>query len=240
MPSSHPVLSSVFITGTDTGIGKTTVSCALLAALAAHGARFAGMKPVASGCERTPEGLRNADAEALIALSQPRPAYAACNPLAFAAPIAPHLAAADAGTPITLEPLLQAYALLAGAADGVVVEGIGGWRVPLSDTLMQADLVRALGLPVILVVGLRLGCLNHALLSAAAIVADGCALAGWIGNRIDPAMERVEDNLATLRTRLPVPCFGVLPHGVDPRDRAATRQLETACAWFGSASDLPR
>jgi dethiobiotin synthetase len=201
----------VFITGTDTGIGKTLVSATLLAALNANGCRAVGMKPVASGCVQTPLGLRNDDAETLIAHSVGTPDYALVNPYALHDPIAPHLAAADASIEIQIEPILAAFTALPTNVDCVVVEGVGGWCVPFSASRMQADLVRALKLPVILVVGLRLGCLNHALLSARAIIADGCNLIGWIGNRIDPDMARVEDNIATLRARLPAPCLGVLP-----------------------------
>ncbi len=202
-----------FVTGTDTGIGKTHASCAILAALRARGLRATGMKPVASGSRVTAEGLRNEDAEALIAASDPVPEYADCNPLAFEPPIAPHLAALLAGRPITLAPLRAAQARLAAAADRVVVEGVGGWSVPFSDSLDQADLVRELDLPVVLVVGLRLGCLNHARLSARAISADGCRLAGWIANRIDPEMDLADDNIATLRARIDAPLLGILPHG---------------------------
>ena len=202
----------VFVTGTDTGIGKTHASVALLRAHRAHGRNAIGMKPVASGCRETSQGLRNDDAEALIGASAPAPAYALCNPFALPLAIAPHLAARDADIEITLDPIVDAYRKLAAIADRVVVEGVGGWAVPLSDTLMQADLVRALGLPVVLVVGLRLGCINHALLSARTIVADGCVLAGWIANRIDPAMAFADANLATLRARIDAPLLGVLPH----------------------------
>jgi dethiobiotin synthetase len=204
------VSRGVFVTGTDTGIGKTYAAVALLAGLRARGLRAAGMKPVASGCRVTPHGLRNDDAEALIAASAPAPAYADCNPYAFEPAIAPHVAAHEAGEEVRLDPIRDAHARVARGADRVVVEGVGGWLAPLSDSLMQADLARALELPVILVVGLRLGCLNHALLSARAIRADGCALAGWIANRIDPAMQRCEENLATLRARLDAPLLGVL------------------------------
>jgi len=211
---------SVFIAGTDTGIGKTHVAAALLAALGRRGRRACGMKPVASGCAATASGLRNADAELLIAHGGGTPAYAAVNPYAFAPPIAPHLAAMQAGVEIRLEPIQAAFAALSAAADCMVVEGVGGWAVPLSATLMQADLVRSLRLPVILVVGLRLGCINHALLSARAIAADDCELLGWIGNRIDPAMAHVDGNIATLCGRLRAPCLGVLSHRV-PADIAA-------------------
>ena len=203
----------VFVTGTDTGIGKTWSSCVLIAALRARGLRAIGMKPVASGCLATVQGLRNEDARALIAASDPAPTYADCNPVAYAPAIAPHLASAIAGEPIVLQPLLDAYARLARDADRIVVEGVGGWAVPFSANLMQADLVRALDLPVILVVGLRLGCLNHALLSARAIERDGCVLAGWIANRIDPDMPFVRENIDTLRVRVGAPLLGVLDHG---------------------------
>ena len=202
----------VFVTGTDTGIGKTWASCVLLAALRARGLRTVGMKPVASGCIATPTGLRNEDAEALIASSDPTPAYTDCNRFALAESIAPHIAARASGIEITLAPMLAAYARVADGAAHIVVEGVGGWMVPFSETLMQADLVRALDVPVILVVGLRLGCINHALLSVRAIRDDGCILAGWIANRIDPAMACADANLATLRERIAAPLLGVLDH----------------------------
>jgi dethiobiotin synthetase len=208
--------TGVFVTGTDTGIGKTRVSTALVRAHRACGRRAIGMKPVASGCRETPDGLRNEDAEALIAASDPAPPYALCNPYALAPPIAPHIAARDAHVEIALDPIVNAYRMLAGMADRVVVEGVGGWSVPLSDALLQADLVRALELPVVLVVGLRLGCINHALLSARAIAADGCPLIGWIANRIDPEMVRVDANLDTLRARIDAPLLGVLAHAPRP------------------------
>jgi dethiobiotin synthetase len=213
----------VFITGTDTGIGKSLVSATLLAAFNGGGQRAVGMKPIASGCRPTPAGLRNDDAELLIAHSAGHPDYAQVNPYALPEAIAPHLAAAHAGVQIRIDRCAGAFAALCANAERVVVEGVGGWAVPLSAELMQADLVRALGVPVILVVGLRLGCLNHALLTARAIVEDGCELAGWIGNRIDPQMECAEENLATLRARLRAPCLGVLPHASapDPQQMAA-------------------
>jgi dethiobiotin synthetase len=139
-----------------------------------------------------------------------------CNPFALPLAIAPHLAAREAGIEIALAPIEAAYRQLGAMADRVVVEGVGGWSVPLSDSIMQADLVRALGLPVVLVVGLRLGCLNHALLTARAIVLDGCALAGWIANRIDPDMVHAEANLDTLRTRIAAPLLGVIAHADEP------------------------
>ena len=187
----------MFVTGTDTGVGKTLASCTLLHALRARGLRAVGMKPLASGSEATPGGLRNDDALALQAASDPRPAYEDLNPFALPA-------------------ILAAHARLAAQADTVVVEGVGGWMAPLATDLMQADLVRALELPVVLVVGLRLGCLNHAYLSARAIEADGCRLVGWIGTGVDRDMLRIDENRALLAARLPVPCLGWLPWQASP------------------------
>ena len=218
--------TSFYVTGTDTGIGKTVASTALLHALRARGLRAVGMKPVASGCSNVGPGWRNDDALALLAASAPPPAYADLNPYALPLPLAPELAAHDAGVAIDLTVLTAAYARLQAQAEMVVVEGVGGWAAPLSSTLDQADLVRALGLPVVLVVGLRLGCLNHAILSARAIAADGCRLVGWIGNAIDPGMDRREDNLRILQARLPAPCWGVLPYR-SPADAAALARLLT-------------
>jgi dethiobiotin synthetase len=219
----------VFVTGTDTGIGKTRASVAMLHALRVRGLRASGMKPVASGCESTPDGLRNDDALALIAASDPAPDYATCNPFAFAPPIAPHVAARAAGRTIEAAPILAAYAAIAASADRVVVEGVGGWMAPLSDTLMQAGLVHALDLQVVLVVGLRLGCLSHALLSERAIAGDGCRLAGWIANRVDPAMLAADANLDTLRTRIAAPLLGVLELAPDrPPTLAAVARARAA------------
>jgi dethiobiotin synthetase len=208
----HENTKAVFIAGTDTGIGKTYVSCALLQALRAEGLRAVGMKPVASGCMTTPAGLRNDDALALIDASEPRPDYATCNPFAFTEAVSPHLAAAAERAEVTLAPIKAAFAQLAHNADVVLVEGVGGWLAPLSPSLEANALPQALGLPVILVVGLRLGCLNHAQLTACAILADGCTLLGWIGNAVDPAMQRRDDNLDSLRRLLPAPCLGVIEH----------------------------
>ena len=207
-----------YVTGTDTGIGKSFASTVLLHALRLHGLRAAGMKPVASGCEATADGWRNEDALALQQASDPRPAYADVNPFALPNPLAPELAAADAGVAIELDPIMQAHARLAAGTDTVVVEGVGGWAAPITATIDQVDIVRALDLPVVLVVGLRLGCINHARLSARAIAADGVRLACWIANTIDPAMARMDDNFAILQRVLPAPCWGRLPHvpGADP------------------------
>jgi dethiobiotin synthetase len=219
-------MQGVFVSGTDTGIGKTCASTALLHALRARGLRASGMKPVASGCRATPQGLRNDDAEALLAASDPVPDYADCNPYALAEPIAPHIAARLAGVEIDIDTARAACARIAANADRVVVEGVGGWAVPFSAQSMQVDLVRALGLPVVLVVGLRLGCLNHALLSHAAIAADGCVLAGWIANRLEPAMPFAESNLHALQARIDAPLLGVIEHAHAFDARAAARLLD--------------
>lgn len=220
--------AGVFVSGTDTGIGKTHVSCALLRNLQAQGVEAIGMKPVASGCESTAHGLRNGDALCLIAASGHQADYASINPYAFADPIAPHLAAADSNVSIELIPITAAYRHLQAEADFVVVEGVGGWLAPLGDSLMQADIVRTLDLPVLLVVGMRLGCLNHALLTARAIEADGCRLIGWIGNRIDPDMQRIEDNIESLKRRIQAPLLGMVEHGGHCRIASGVDSLDAA------------
>jgi len=218
----------LYVTGTDTGIGKSVASAALLHVLRARGLRAVGMKPVASGCERTPQGWRNEDALALLEASDPRPAYEDINPYALPQPLAPELAAADAGVKIELATIVSAHQRLAAQADAVVVEGVGGWAAPLSASLEQVDVVRALRLPVVLVVGLRLGCISHARLSARAIAADGVQLIGWIANDIDPAMARRDDNFAILQRVLPVPCWGRLPFAVLPDPRVLANELAPA------------
>ncbi|MDB6162875.1 MAG: dethiobiotin synthetase, partial [Xanthomonadaceae bacterium] len=202
-----------YVTGTDTGIGKTVVSVALLHVLRARGSRAIGMKPVASGCtlhagDDDPAGWRNEDALALQAASDPRPRYAQLNPYALPLPLAPELAARDAGIQVELQAIIDAHGKLQAMAADVGVEGVGGGAAPLSAHLMQADVVQALDIPVVLVVGLRLGCLNHAILSAQAIAADGCRLVGWIGNAIDPHMERRDAHRALLEARIDAPCCG--------------------------------
>jgi dethiobiotin synthetase len=230
------MMHAVYVTGTDTGTGKSLASASLLAALNARGLRSVGMKPVASGCEYTQAGLRSEDAELLIAHSAGIPDYDCVNPYAFADPIAPHLAACDAGIEIGLPRIETAFAALSTHMQCVVVEGVGGWMAPLGPHLMQADLVRALRLPVILVVGLRLGCLNHALLTARAIRDDGAELIGWIGSSVDAQMARREDNLATLRERLGIPCLGVLPHSAAPDPAALATHLAGAVELINSTS----
>lgn len=207
--------TSVFITGTDTGVGKTRVASALLLAGRRAGLRALGMKPVASGAELCCGQWVNDDVVQLLAAAGVAVDPDLVNPFRFEPAIAPHLAARLAGVEITLAPILSAHAALAAGSDWLVVEGVGGWAVPLSPTLMQADLVRALALPVILVVGIRLGAINHALLSAAAIRADGLELAGFIANRIEPALPAADQVVQSIAARIGVPLLADLDHGAD-------------------------
>ncbi|MFP5427293.1 MAG: dethiobiotin synthase [Gammaproteobacteria bacterium] len=201
-----------FIAGTDTDVGKTTIAAGLLHAARLQGLSTLGAKPVASGCAVTAKGLRNADAQALIDESTFKLAYEQVNPFAFEPAIAPHLAAREAGVALGVPALLAAMqTVLKQGADFTLIEGAGGWRVPLSDQANLSDLAIALKLPVILVVGVRLGCINHALLSAEAIARDGLQLAGWVANIIEPRTSRLEENLASLAERLPAPCLGRVP-----------------------------
>jgi dethiobiotin synthetase len=216
-----------FITGTDTGVGKTFTAQVLLAALRQRGLRAVGMKSVASGCQRTPQGLRSDDALALLAEGAVAADYRDVNPYAFEPAVAPHLAA---GTePIRPERIRTHFENLQRLAPWTVVEGIGGWLVPISPDQTMADVARVLQLPVILVVGLRLGCLNHALLTAQAIERSGLPLAGWIANSLDPAMALREENIRALQTRLPAPLLAQFPHlpsGIAPGSLASSLALD--------------
>ncbi|MCB1560480.1 MAG: dethiobiotin synthase [Xanthomonadales bacterium] len=204
----------IYVTGTDTAVGKTVTSCALVARARRDGRRCAGFKPVASGCEQTPDGWRNSDALALQAAGEADIAYEDINPYALPLPQAPEIAAREAGVTLQLDVMLAAANRLSAQVDALVVEGVGGWDAPFAEDIEQRDLARALDLPVVLVIGLRLGCINHARLTARAIVADGFRLAGWIGNRVDPRFTAAEDNLAILRRHLDAPCLGVIPHAL--------------------------
>jgi dethiobiotin synthetase len=195
--------AGLFVTGTDTGVGKTRVAVALLRALAGEGRHAVGMKPVAAGI--APGAAANADVDALRAAGNVVAPPADVNPFCYAPPIAPHVAAAEAGQPIRLETIVAAYERLAQRADVVVVEGAGGALVPLGGGADMLDIAAALRLPVLLVVGIRLGCLNHALLSELAIRGRGLRLAGWVANRVDPAMERADDSVRTLDALLGSP-----------------------------------
>jgi len=209
----------LFVTGTDTGIGKTFVGVGLLHGLRRLGLRAAGMKPVASGSEADAAGnLKNADARALQAASFGDWDYETINPYALSDPIAPHIAAQREGREIEAEPLLAAYRRLAAASDLVVVEGVGGWRVPFSATLQVRDLVTALDLSVLLVVGLRLGCINHALLTAESLIADGVRLSGWVANHAEADYDTVPETLETLAERISLPLLGEVPAGATTAD----------------------
>ena len=199
-----------FVTGTDTGIGKTRFAVALICALQQRGLKVAAMKPVAAGCEAMDGRCTNEDVLALSQAADVKADLACINPYAFMPPIAPHIAAAQTGTTIALDKIVSAYSALAAQADAVVVEGAGGLCVPLNSRYDIADLVAALDLPLILVVGMRLGCLNHALLTAEVIARRGLQWAGWVGNILDPEMPALEENIATLEMRLPSLSLGRL------------------------------
>lgn len=200
-----------FITGTDTAVGKTTVTLGLMRALAQRGFTVSGMKPVASGCQRTAEGLRNRDAEMLRQHCSMPIAYELVNRYAFDPPIAPHLAAKQAGVEIELDAISQDFQRLDDKSDFTLVEGIGGWAVPLNDHERISHLVRRMAIPVILVVGLRLGCINHALLSAEAIGNDGVPLLGWVANGIDDHYRNSDQTLYTLSAQISAPLLDFVP-----------------------------
>lgn len=201
----------VFITGTDTEIGKTVVARLLTAALVRAGETVAVMKPVAAGCDKTPEGLRNADALELMSVSNATIDYDLVNPYALAPPVSPHLAAAEAGVDIELGRIRECYESLASMASWVVVEGVGGWCVPLSPDATVADMAPALDLPVVMVVGMRLGCLNHALLTDQSIRASGARLLGWVANCAAPDDFGLDQCIETLETRISAPLLAVVP-----------------------------
>lgn len=213
---------SYFITGTDTGVGKTLVSCALLHAFAAQSKQVVGFKPVAAGCD---DDYHNEDAQYLRAASTVAASYGQINPYCFSLAIAPHLSARHAGVCIDFSRILTAYAELAGQADEVVVEGVGGFCVPLNDKQDSADLAQALQLPVIMVVGMRLGCLNHALLTLRAIGDSQLKCAGWVANVIDADMPALQQNIEALRERIEVPLLGVIPYQAHPDSRAVAAFL---------------
>ena len=218
-----------FITGTDTGVGKTLVAVSLTRALVARGLRVAVMKPVAAGTVHTPTGEFNDDALDLLAVSNVRAPYEDVNPWLLEMPASPHLAARAEGVTIRHDRILDAFGRLAGASDLVLAEGAGGWLAPISATETMADIAAKLGLPVLLVVGLRLGCLNHALLTRDAIRARGLSLAGWIANKLQAEMPLASDNIETLSTRFGMAPLAVVPIGSDLRS-------EPAPAWATEAA----
>ena len=202
-----------FITGTDTNVGKTLIACALLHGFAAQGQRAIGMKPIAAGCDQF--GLHE-DVEHLIAASNVLADRQLINPYFFAPAVAPHIAAQQAGVKINLSSIVKCYTALSEQADVVIVEGAGGFMVPLNDHEDSADLASQLGLPIILVVGMRLGCLNHALLTVQAIAARGLLLAGWVANCVEPEMAILNENISALGQRISAPLVGIVPYQVQP------------------------
>jgi dethiobiotin synthetase len=231
-------MNGLFITGIDTGVGKTLVGCALLRALAARNERVAGLKPLSAGSEDTPEGPRHADALALQAAANVELPYERVNPVVLAPPIAPHIAAAEAGIELRVADLAGKVLAPAIEADRVLVEGVGGWMVPLSTAETTEDLARVLGFPVILVVALRLGCLNHALLTADRVRRAGLPLAAWVATEPDPDSgpdfgsdsggARRDENFETLEIMLGAPCLGRIPHLEPPDPVAAARYLDVS------------
>ena len=229
MPAPRAATGSgrgVFIAGTDTGVGKTLVSCALLRGLAAAGLRAAGMKPVAAGARRRGGVWHNDDVEQLRAAGSVDLPRRWTNPYCFAPPVAPHVAAREAGETIRMAVIRRSYLRIVASADVVVVEGVGGLLVPLGRRLDAAEIPSRLGLPVVLVVGLRLGCLNHALLTADALQSRGLVFAGWVANDIDPRMSRRMQNLDALCKRLGAPLLGHVRHARNPRPELVVRTLD--------------
>lgn len=216
-----------FITGTDTEVGKTWFTLALMQAFQAKGMMVAGMKPVASGCEETIAGPRNADALSIQTQATTVNDYSVINPYAFVPPIAPHIAAALKGTEINIDRIARAYARLSGQNDVVIVEGVGGWRVPLTGGASLADMVHALNLPVILVVGMRLGCINHAFLTAETIVSDGLSLVGWVASHLNVSLPESDSILHTLTEAIPAPLLGILPYLQTFDAAVLARQINT-------------
>ena len=229
VPHPSPLVPhGIFVAGTDTGVGKTLIAAALLRALAGSGMRVVGMKPVAAGCAPTAHGLRNEDVAALTGAANVEAPMDLINPYRFEPAIAPHIAAAKAGVTISLARIRDAFVALSAMAQWVVVEGAGGMLVPLNDREDFADLARLLDLPVVLVVGMRLGCLNHALLTVEAIRRRGLRLSGWVANCLETAMPAFEENVHALRRRLGAPLLGTVPFGTQDAGLAASfLDLET-------------
>ena len=217
-----------FVTGTDTEIGKTLVSAAILHKLAASGRRACGMKPVAAGAGMIDGELHNEDADMLRAAGNVHLPSSITTPFMLKEPAAPHIAAAREGVTIEPVPILAAYAEIQAASDAVVVEGVGGFRVPFNDDFDSADLATQLNLPVILVVGLRLGCISHALLTVEAIVSRGLVLAGWVANTVDPDMRFERENIEALEQRIPAPLLGHVPRLENPTAQAAAAYIDLA------------
>ena len=220
-------MSKFFVAGTDTGVGKSIVSAGLLKAASDQGKTTLGLKPIAAGCDETPEGLRNEDAVLLQQYSTEKVAYELVNPIALKEPMAPHIAAAREGKRLSIQ---RTVGYVRGAmttkAGLTLVEGAGGWRVPLNQVENMGHLVKALDLPVILVVGIRLGCINHALLTAETIVRDGVKIAGWVANMVEPDMLVKDENIGTLRAMFRFPLLGEIPYLPEPSVEAVAEKLD--------------
>lgn len=238
--SGGPHRFACFVTGTDTEIGKTLTSSALLHALVRTGVRACGMKPVAAGAELRDGIWHNDDADRLIAAGNVSMLASLTTPYLLKEAAAPHIAAELEGVVIEPVPILAAYLELAAASDAVVVEGVGGFRVPLSAGFDTADLARQLELPVVLVVGLRLGCINHALLTVEAIVARGLVLAGWVANELADEMNFADENIEALIELIPAPLLGRVPRLAQPSAAAAAEHLNFSCLpnWPGNHTHI--
>ena len=215
-----------FITGTDTGVGKTLISAALIHSLRNQNIRASGMKPIASGCIETDHGLKNEDADMLLQASNVDAEYDLICPYRFLPPIAPHIAAQGQGTVISIEHIMECYHRLQSCSDTVVVEGVGGWQVPLDEHKSMSDLAIELDLPVIIVVGGRLGCINHAVLTADSVLASGLSVAGWEFNQIDPDMQKIAAVKQTLQHKMPAPLIADIPWQKNPAAREISIQLD--------------
>lgn len=211
------MIPAYFVTGTDTGSGKTTIASALIRHFVDQGRKTVGMKPIASGCERINDQLVNEDVTALIQASNVIAPLTLVNPYHFMPAIAPHIAASQVGIHIDMDVILTAYRQLSALTDIVVVEGAGGFLVPVNSHQTLADLAVQLNIPIILVVGMRLGCINHALLTVEAIKSRGLHLAGWVANQVDPEMADFEANLESLQARIEAPCLSVVRYGQPPQ-----------------------
>jgi dethiobiotin synthetase len=218
-------MCGLFITGTDTGCGKTEVTLGLMEKFQQQGGTVLGMKPIASGAAMTPQGLCNEDALRIQVQASLDLPYEEINPFVFEPAIAPHLAALQAGEVIDIEEILLKFNELSGRSDRVLVEGVGGWHVPLGEHATLADLARGLDLPVVMVVGMRLGCLNHALMTAECMLNAGVTFAGWVATQIDPQMPAWKENIATLQAWLPAPCLGEIPHLPEPDPQSIAQYL---------------
>lgn len=217
-----------FMTGTDTNVGKTLIAAGLLVAAKNKGFTTAALKPVAAGCEKTDAGLRNDDALLLQSVITQKFYYEQINPIALEAAIAPHIAAQQEKRTLSADRLTGFCRGVIGSADVTVVEGAGGWRVPINPRETMADLARNLQLPVIVVVGMRLGCLNHAFLTIEAIVRDGLPVVGWVANCIDAEMPVLQENIESLKMRLPIPCLGIIPFLADVSPDAVATYFDAA------------